>query len=105
LCIVAPMDLRRSGEMKSHHVLLGVVGTALMLFVIVGSVYPVPSYPYNMLPYVFFAYMLVGAAWFGGAQGEVAADSCVDSARHGRLTPPERAQPSRPYRGAVTDAG
>jgi amino acid transporter len=65
LCIVAPMDLRRSREMKPMHVVLGVAGTALMLFVIVGSVYPVPPYPYNILPYLFFAYMAVGALWFG----------------------------------------
>jgi amino acid transporter len=65
LCVVAPMDLHRTGDMKSRHLLLGVLGTALMLFVIVGSVYPVPEYPYNILPYVFFAYLAVGGAWFG----------------------------------------
>jgi amino acid transporter len=64
LCMVAPIDLRRSGEMRAAHVLLGVVGTALMLFVVVGSVYPVPEHPYNLLPYLFFAYMAVGAVWF-----------------------------------------
>jgi amino acid transporter len=64
LCIVAPLDLRRSGEMRPQHVLLGVAGTALMCFVVVGSVYPVPEYPYNILPYVFFAYMIAGAIWF-----------------------------------------
>jgi amino acid transporter len=65
LCIVAPIDLRKSREMKLMHVLLAVAGTALMLFVIIGSVYPVPPYPYDILPYVFFAYMAVGALWFG----------------------------------------
>jgi amino acid transporter len=64
LCIVAPMDLRRSREMKRRHVVIGFVGAALMLFVIFGSVYPVPAYPYNLLPFLFFAYMSVGAIWF-----------------------------------------
>jgi amino acid transporter len=64
ICIVAPLDLRKSKEMKRRHLALAVVGTALMSFVIFGSVYPVPQYPYNILPYVFFAYLLVGAAWF-----------------------------------------
>ncbi len=64
ICIVAPMDLRRSGEMRMRHVGLGALGSALMLFVIVGSVYPVPEYPYNILPYVFSGYLLVGALWF-----------------------------------------
>jgi amino acid transporter len=64
ICIVAPMDLRRGGEMKLRHVLIGAIGTALMLFVIFGSVYPVPAYPYNTLPFLFFGYMLLGAVWF-----------------------------------------
>lgn len=64
LCIVAPMDLNRSREMKARHVLLGAAGAALMLFVVFGSVYPVPEYPYDVLPYLFFGYMAVGAAWF-----------------------------------------
>ena len=64
LCIVAPMDLRKTGEMRFRHALVGVLGTALMSFVVFGSVYPVPAYPYNLLPYLFFAYMAVGAVWF-----------------------------------------
>ena len=64
ICIVAPLDLRRSGQMRSRHVLTAIAGSALMLFVILGSVYPVPEYPYNLLPYLFFAYMAAGAAWF-----------------------------------------
>jgi amino acid transporter len=64
LCIVAPLDLKKSGEMRLRHIVNAVFGTVLMLFVIVGSVYPVPAYPYNELPYLFFAYMAVGAAWF-----------------------------------------
>jgi len=64
LCIVAPMDLRRSGEMKLGHVIVGIAGAALMSFVVFGSVYPVPEYPYNVLPYLFFAYMAVGGIWF-----------------------------------------
>jgi amino acid transporter len=64
LCIIAPLDLRRSGDMRTRHVLLGAAGTALMLFVIVGSVYPAPGYPYDILPYGFFAYLAIGALWF-----------------------------------------
>jgi amino acid transporter len=64
LCIVAPMDLKKSREMKPLNVIIGGVGAALMLFVVIGSVYPAPEYPYNILPYVFFAYMTVGAVWF-----------------------------------------
>ncbi len=64
LCIVAPMDLNKSRQMKTRHVLFGVLGAALMVFVIIGSVYPAPAYPYDVLPYVFFGYMALGAVWF-----------------------------------------
>ena len=64
LCIVAPLDLKKSKEMRPRHIINGAFGTLLMLFVMIGSVYPVPEYPYNVLPYLFFVYMAVGAAWF-----------------------------------------
>jgi amino acid transporter len=80
LCIVAPLDLRKTGEMRLRHVLLGTAGTALMLFVIVGSVYPVPEYPYNILPYAFFAYLTVGAVWFGMLK--VRSPQTLDSIQH-----------------------
>ncbi|HEY1312778.1 MAG TPA: APC family permease, partial [Steroidobacteraceae bacterium] len=64
LCCVAPMDLHRSGEMKPAHVMVGIAGAALMSFVVFGSVYPVPEYPYNILPYLFFGYMASGGIWF-----------------------------------------
>ena len=50
--------------MRFHHIGLGLMGSALMMFVIIGTVYPAPEYPYKILPYVFFAYLIVGAAWF-----------------------------------------
>lgn len=64
LCIVAPMDMKRSGEMRPRHVIIGTAGAALMLFVIFGSVYPVPEYPYSLLPYLFFGYLVAGGIWF-----------------------------------------
>jgi Na+/alanine symporter len=64
ICIVAPLDLKRAGLMKTKHVAVGVIGVALMAFVIFGSIFPVPAFPYNILPYLFVAYMLAGAGWF-----------------------------------------
>jgi len=64
LCIVAPMDLKKSGEMKPLHIVIGILGAALMSFVIFGSVFPVPAYPYDILPYAFLTYMAVGGIWF-----------------------------------------
>jgi hypothetical protein len=30
----------------------------------VGSVYPVPSWPVNIFPYIFVGYLLIGMTWF-----------------------------------------
>ena len=35
-----------------------------MVGAVVGSLYPVPAYPLNLLPYIFLAYLAVGVAWF-----------------------------------------
>ena len=65
LCsIAAPVYLRRTGELRGSDVFVGGLGAVLMALSLVGSLYPVPDYPYNLLPYGFLAYMVVGAAWF-----------------------------------------
>ncbi len=65
ICVVSPMDRYKVGIMRPQHVALGVIGVAVLAFVIFGSLYPVPPYPYNLIPYLFAAYLLLGAAWFG----------------------------------------
>lgn len=68
ISLVAPLDMRRSGTLRPSHVLVGAVGALMMAFVIFGTLYPMPAYPYNLLPYLFAGYMLIGAAWFGYLQ-------------------------------------
>jgi amino acid transporter len=65
LCsIAAPVYLKRTGELKASHLVFGVLGVVFMLFALGGSVYPVPSAPYNYFPYAFGAYLLIGFVWF-----------------------------------------
>ena len=64
MCIAAPVEMRKTKDMKAVNVAVGAVGVALMAFVIWGSLYPVPAYPFNILPYLFLGYMVVGAIWF-----------------------------------------
>jgi len=64
MCIAAPLEMRKTGDMKIINVLIGLAGVALMAFVIWGSVYPIPAYPFNILPYLFLGYMVIGAIWF-----------------------------------------
>ena len=65
LCsVAAPAYLRRIGEMTGGDLFFGGLGAVLMVLALFGSLYPVPDYPYNLLPYGFLAYMVVGAVWF-----------------------------------------
>ena len=40
---------------------------------IFGSLYPVPPAPYNLLPYLFAGYLLLGGLWYGALSSRVAA--------------------------------
>jgi hypothetical protein len=35
-----------------------------MVLSLVGSLYPVPPSPYNLFPYFFLVYILLGVSWF-----------------------------------------
>jgi amino acid transporter len=65
LCsICAPLYLKKVGEVTGVDYALGGLGAVLMVGAVVGSLYPVPAYPLNLLPYIFLAYLAVGVAWF-----------------------------------------
>jgi amino acid transporter len=64
VCVTAPVDMYRAGKLQIQHVIFGVLGAALMAFVVFGSVVPYPSYPYNYLPPAFVIFMVIGAIWF-----------------------------------------
>jgi amino acid transporter len=62
--IRAPIYLKRHGLLKGHNVLSAIVAVALLALVVFGTVYPVPGWPYNILPYIFLAFLAVGAGYF-----------------------------------------
>jgi amino acid transporter len=65
LCsISAPVYLKKLGQCKSMDVAVGALGAILMVAALAGSLYPVPAYPLNLLPYLFLVYMLIGVSWF-----------------------------------------
>jgi amino acid transporter len=65
LCsLCAPLYFRQIRKEKRRHNLVGELGMVLMVGALVGSVYPVPAYPLNLLPYIFLAYLAVGVAWY-----------------------------------------
>jgi amino acid transporter len=64
VCCTAPVDAYRAGMLRPHHLIFGVLGAALMAFVIFGSVVPYPAYPYNLLPPAFVIFLVIGGIWF-----------------------------------------
>jgi amino acid transporter len=60
ISLATPFYLKKIGEMKPHHIAVAVVSLVLLMVPIVGTVYPVPSYPMNYFPYIFLAYVVAG---------------------------------------------
>jgi len=64
VCLAAPLDAWRSGGLGFSEAVTGALGLLAVGFVLVASVYPAPAKPYDLLPYLFAAYLALGAAWF-----------------------------------------
>ena len=64
-CVIAPVELYRAGELSLCNLAAGMLGAGLMAFVIIGSLVPVPPFPYSLLPYIFLAYLALGGVWYG----------------------------------------
>jgi hypothetical protein len=59
-----PHTYKRMGQLNGGALALSVASVVLLLVPAVGSVYPVPSWPVNIFPYIFLAYVAVGMVWF-----------------------------------------
>jgi amino acid transporter len=64
ISIAAPAYLGKRRELGPGAVVLSVASVALLMVPAVGSVYPVPSWPVNIFPYIFLGYVAIGLAWF-----------------------------------------
>jgi amino acid transporter len=62
--IAAPVYLYREKELKVKDIVFSVITFIILLIPIVGSVYPLPAYPYNLFPFIFLAWLVVGGIWF-----------------------------------------
>jgi amino acid transporter len=60
ISLATPMYLKKIGELKPYHWVLAIVALALLVVPIVGTVFPVPPYPQNFLPYIYGVYLLIG---------------------------------------------
>jgi amino acid transporter len=64
VAIAAPVYLKKQGKLRPWNVALAILTIALLIVPIAGSLYPVPEYPSNLLPYIFLAMLLAGMGYF-----------------------------------------
>jgi amino acid transporter len=62
--IGAPMFLQRRGELRATAIIMSVLSISMLAIATIGSVYPVPAPPYNILPYIFLALLATGLGRF-----------------------------------------
>lgn len=62
--IAAPFYLSRQGKLRQHHVAISILAVLLLMIPVVGSVYPAPAFPFNIFPYLFLLYLVVGGWLF-----------------------------------------
>lgn len=62
--IAAPVYLVKKQAPTKAAVVTGALGSLFMIVAFSGSIYPVPPSPYNLIPYLYLAYILFGVVWF-----------------------------------------
>ena len=65
VAIAAPVYLYRNNRFQPHQIVISAIGIVFMLIPLVGSLYPIPAAPYNILPYLFLLLLVAGSAWLG----------------------------------------
>jgi amino acid transporter len=56
--------LKRQGQLRVRHLLVAIASVLLLLLPLIGSLYPVPPAPFDILPYVFFGLLALGVVYF-----------------------------------------
>jgi amino acid transporter len=62
--IATPIWLRRINALTPLRLAVSAAATIALGYVIFSNFYPVPEYPFNILPFVFAAFLLVALAWY-----------------------------------------
>jgi amino acid transporter len=66
--IAAPAYLKNQGIVRGRDYALAGVAALMLLFPAVGSVFPIPAWPYSIFPYLFLAYLIAGLVWISSRQ-------------------------------------
>lgn len=64
IAIAAPVYLSRKRRLTPGNLVISGVAVIFMLIPIIGSLYPVPAFPFNIFPYLFLMYLAVVTGLF-----------------------------------------
>jgi amino acid transporter len=62
--IGAPVYMAKIGQLSWKHIVTGIGGLVFMAIPLIGTFYPVPASPYNIFPYFFIGYLLLGWIYY-----------------------------------------
>ncbi|VTZ49994.1 Amino acid transporter [Methylocella tundrae] len=62
-CVSTPIFLRRAGQLRVGHVVLSAAALIVLGYVLLGSVYPIPAAPLNVLPLLFVGLLATGTLY------------------------------------------
>jgi amino acid transporter len=64
ISIATPIYLYRLQALRLFDIAIAAIAIIFLMIPVVGSVYPVPPAPFNVFPYLFLMYLVVGGGWF-----------------------------------------
>jgi amino acid transporter len=59
-----PFFLHKIKELKPKNIIITVISFVVLMIPIVGSVYPLPAFPYSLFPFIFLGWLVIGCIWF-----------------------------------------
>jgi amino acid transporter len=68
IVLAAPTFLYKRKELKAGHVIVAAISIIIVLIPIVGSIYPLPAYPYSMFPFIFLGWVVMAMLLFAVAK-------------------------------------
>jgi len=64
IVLAAPVYLYKKKELKPVSLIVSLVTFVVLLIPIIGSIYPLPPYPYSLLPFIFLGWLILSGSWF-----------------------------------------
>ncbi|WP_371756048.1 hypothetical protein [Ferviditalea candida] len=75
ISISAPVYMAKIRQLSWKHIATGAGGLVFMAIPLIGTFYPEPAAPYNIFPYFFIGYLLLGLIYYTVVRRSLGADT------------------------------